>query len=406
MWSDSPHRRWFRWLAGGLLLMGLLVVILLLFRSEVSVRTVTVSRQYPTDAMTTLVSSGYVTAQRKASVASKITSRLDWLGVEEGTPVQQGQVLALLEGADAEAALQRTIAEESAARAAVARAAAEAADATRNERRFAALDGAGVIARADYDAVVTRMTVATAVHKAALDALAAATASRHVAEINHEYTRIRAPFSGVVLTKNADVGDIVTPLGAAANAKASVVTIADLSSLLVESDVSESSVGKVRAGMPCEIVLDALPGERFAGRVHIIVPTADRSKASVLVKVRFDVLDPRVLPEMSSRVSFLDRVPESGERTARLAVSVDALLPASGASQVTTGGTTGPDGGERLADREVFVVREGRVQRVSVRLGARFGDVVEVLEGLTEGAKVVLTPPAGLRDGDRVRSGA
>ena len=127
------------------------------------------------------------------------------------------------------------------------------------------------------------------------------------AKVAVEYTQIRAPFDAVVLTKNADVGDIVTPIGAAANAKAAVVTIADMDSLRVEADVSESNLEKVKVGQPCEIQLDALPETRFPGQVHMIVPTADRSKATVMVKVRFLDPDPRILPEMSAKVAFLSR---------------------------------------------------------------------------------------------------
>ncbi len=136
-----------------------------------------------------------------------------------------------------------------------------------------------------------------------------------------EYTLIRAPFDAVVLTKNADVGDIVTPFGAAANAKAAVVTIADMGSLQVEVDVSESNIEKVKKGQPCEIQLDALPEARFRGAVHMIVPTADRSKATVLVKVRFLDKDPRILPEMSAKVAFLER-PVAAEKRSRALRSI------------------------------------------------------------------------------------
>ena len=122
-----------------------------------------------------------------------------------------------------------------------------------------------------------------------------------------DYTLIRAPFDGVILTKNADVGEVVAPFGSSINAKAAVVTMADLDSLIVEADVSEINLEKVKKGQPCEIQLDSLPGMRFAGQVHMIVPTADRSKATVLTKVKFLEKDERVLPEMSAKVAFLTR---------------------------------------------------------------------------------------------------
>ena len=135
----------------------------------------------------------------------------------------------------------------------------------------------------------------------------ASNAALEGANVAIEYTLIRAPFDAIVLTKNADIGDIVTPIGAAANAKAAVVTIADMNSLEVEADVSESNLSQIRVGQPCEIQLDALPQARFRGAVHMIVPTADRSKATVMVKVRFVDKDPRILPEMSAKVAFLSR---------------------------------------------------------------------------------------------------
>ncbi len=379
----TSRRRW-PWLLAVAVLVGAAVAARLLFPAEREVRLAVVARVYPTQSMTTLVSSGYVTAQRKASVASKITSRLEWLGVEEGSRVTAGQVLARLESDDARAALDRVHANERAARADIDRTAAELTDARRNHARMRKLLAENVISQADQDTAETRALTADAAARAARDGLAAATAARREAETQLEYCFIRAPFDAVVLTKNADVGDIITPLGAAANAKASVVTIADMGSLLVETDVSESSVGRVTPGAPCEIALDALPDTRFPGKVHIIVPTADRSKASVMVKVAFDALDPRVLPEMSARVAFLERVPSADERRPRPAVPVTAVRG---------------DGDARA----VFVVRDGRAQRVPVRTGMALGDAVELLSGPAEGERVVAVPPADLADGDRVR---
>ena len=137
---------------------------------------------------------------------------------------------------------------------------------------------------------------------------------------------IRAPFDAIVLTKNADIGDIVTPIGAAANAKAAVVTIADMNSLEVEADVSESNLSQIRVGQPCEIQLDALPHARFRGAVHMIVPTADRSKATVMVKVRFIDKDPRILPEMSAKVAFLSRPVTAEDQKPRTALNQAALV--------------------------------------------------------------------------------
>ncbi|MBE0597984.1 MAG: efflux RND transporter periplasmic adaptor subunit, partial [Desulfuromonadales bacterium] len=204
------------------------------------------------------------------------------------------------------------------------------------------------------------------------------------AEVAVDYTRLRAPFDAVVLTKNADVGDIVTPIGAAAEARAAVVTVADLESLQVEADVSESNLAQVRVGQPTEIELDALPESRFAGEVHMIVPTADRSKATVMVKVRFLERDPRVLPEMSARVAFLQRPLGSDERHPRLALPQAALI-------------------ERRGETVVFRVSGQQAAAVPVTTGIVLGDLVEV-SGVQADDRVVLRPPSSLQDGDRVKT--
>ena len=203
--------------------------------------------------------------------------------------------------------------------------------------------------------------------------------------ISRDYQAVRAPFDGVVLTKNADVGDIVSPLAAAANAKAAVVTLADMGSLEVEADVSEANLGKVWMGQPCEILLDALPEARFPGVLHIIVPTADRSKGSVMVKVQFAARDKRVLPEMSAKVAFLEHAVQPGEGKPRV-----ALLPS---SVVTRDGRS-----------FVFVVSGDKVVQTPVTLGAKIGDMVEVAAGVKAGERIAVKPLDKLHDGSRIKT--
>jgi RND family efflux transporter MFP subunit len=176
----------------------------------------------------------------------------------------------------------------------------------------------------------------------------------------------------------------VTPLGAAANAKAAVVTIADLKSLQVEADVSETNLGLVKVGQPCEIQLDALPDSRFRGVVHTIVPTIDRSKATVMVKVRFVEKDPRILPEMRAKVSFLSRPVKEGEEQPRTVVIPSAL--------VTTGDK-----------KTVFVVQGDKVTETPITVGPLLGDRMEVLSGVKAGDRVVIKPPKRLRNGSRIK---
>ncbi|MHB8843501.1 MAG: efflux RND transporter periplasmic adaptor subunit [Nitrospirota bacterium] len=336
----------------------------------VEVDTAVVSRVYPSQSHTLLNASGYVVAQRKAAVASKATGRLEWLGVEEGSRVRTGEVIARLENRDVLAASDQAVAGVNSAK-------AELADAEQNYKRMKELREKGFVSQSDLDSADTRL-------KRSQAALTGAEAALRSAQVAVEYTLIRAPFDAVVLTKNADVGDIVTPLGAAANAKAAVVTIADMTSLQVEVDVSESNLAKVKAGQPCEIQLDALPDSRFRGAVHMIVPTADRSKASVMVKVRFVDRDPRILPEMSARVAFLEREMKDNEKAPRTAVNPAALVT-------------------RNSSTIVFVVQDEKAVETAVTLGSRIGDGIEVLDGLKPGEKVVLNPPKKLKNGSVVK---
>lgn len=350
----------------------------------IDVEVATVSEAYPYQAYTLLNASGYVVAQRKAAVAAKTTSSLEWLGVEEGSRVRKGEVIARLEGKDVAAARLQASANLKVSEANLSQAKAELHDAGLAFDREKELLRDGVVAKADYDAADARYRKAKAGVAGGGYAVKAARDALKSADVAVEYTLIRAPFDGVVLTKDADVGDIITPLGAAANAKASVVTIADMRSLQVEADVSESNLEKVRVGQPCEISLDALPEERFRGAVHMIVPTADRSKATVLVKVRFVDLDKRILPEMSAMVAFLSRPVAAGERKPETAISPAAIAT-------------------RKGRKVVFVVKGDRVVETPVKTGAAVGDLIEVSSGVKAGDKVVLKPLDKLSDGSKVK---
>jgi RND family efflux transporter MFP subunit len=359
-------------------------LLLMLFGNPAAeVEVATVSSVYPSQAFTLLSASGYVVAQRKAAVASKATGRLEWLGVEEGSRVKAGQVIARLENRDVLAARDQAEANLDTARAATEQAKADLDNAQINFSRSKNLLAKGFIAKADYDNAETQFKRAQAVYEGSKSALNAAQAALTAAEVAVEYTLIRAPFNAVVLTKDADVGDIVTPLGAAANAKAAVVTIADMTSLQVEVDVSESNIEKVKPGQPCEIQLDALPDTRFQGVVHMIVPTADRTKASVLVKVRFLDKDSRVLPEMSARVGFLERPVTKEEQQLKTGINPKAVIARNGG-------------------QFVFVVRGDRAVETPVKTGEAIGDLLEVIEGVKPGDKVVADPPKKLRNGSKI----
>lgn len=386
--KDVRPRRRKRVVYGGLavVLVGLALYVYSqgLLTSGISVEVAVVSEVYPSQALTVLDASGYVVAQRKAAVASKVTGRLVELTVEEGSSVREGQVIARLENDDAVAARDQALQSLNATRAKVDAAEAELKNATLDFERNQRLLATRSISRSRYDSAENRYRSAVAGMAAAEAEVKAAEAALRGADVALDYTLIRAPFDAVVLTKNADVGDLVTPIGAAADARASVVTIADMSTLQVETDVSEQNLGLVSLEQPCEIRLDALPDNRFRGEVHAIVPTVDRSKATIMVKVRFFDKDPRILPEMSAKVSFLSRALEMDEKKPRPSVIRSALV----------------QGNEGMT---VFLVKGNRVVQNEVRMGARFGDVVEIVEGVNVGDRVVIKPPKGLRGGSRIK---
>ncbi len=355
-----------------------------LFSPVVEVEVATASLVYPSQTFTLLNASGYVVAQRKAAVASKATGRLEWLGVEEGSRVKSGELLARLDNRDLVAGRDQAAAALVTSRTALDGAKAEFHDATLSYNRQKDLISQGITARADFDIAEARYHRALAAVAGATSSIKGAEAALSVAEVAIEQTRIRAPFDGVVLTKNADVGDIVTPLGAAANAKAAVVTLADMESLMVETDVAEANLEKVTVGQSCEILLDAFPTTRFRGLVHTIVPTADRSKATVMVKVRFVERDHRILPEMSAKVAFLERPVKAEEQKPRTALKPAAVASRDGRSVV-------------------FKVTGNRVVESPVRLGALFGELQEVTSGIKAGEKVVLKPLEKLSNDSRIK---
>ncbi len=378
-----PKRPWQRWTLAAAAVIALMVLYRQVLPAAIEVEMSSVSLVHPSLAVTDINSSGYVTAQRKASVASKTTARLVWLGVEEGSVVRTGEVIAKLESDDVLASHDKAESSHKASQALVEHSRSELADASANYRRMKRLLEEQIISQSDFDAAEARYKKARASVDNSSWSAGASRAAMRESRAALEYTLLRAPFDAVVLTKNADIGDIVTPLGASASAKASVATVADMASLLVETDVSESSVGKVKKGQPCEITLDALPDERFPGFVHMIVPTADRTKASVLVKVKFRSLDPRVLPEMSAKVAFLSRDLADDERRARPAAPKAAVAKR---------------GGKNL----VFAVDNGVATAVEVTTGAEMGDFVELEVGPEPGTRVVLNPPAELDNGSTV----
>jgi RND family efflux transporter MFP subunit len=350
-------------------------------RLSVAVGTAVVA--YPAQAYTLFNATGYVVPQRKADVASKATGRLETLEIKEGSRVVTGQIIARLENGDLLAAAERAVANVALARAELVEARATLTEARLALTRSKTLVDKRFVSSEIHDAAVARFEKAAAGVERARAAVAVAEAARLEAQVAVEYTLIRAPFDGVILSKYADMGDMVAPFATTSQSKGAVVSLADMGSLEVEADVSESDLAKTGIGQPCEVELDALPGARLQGAVASIVPKVDRSKATVLVKIRFIDLDPRILPDMSAKVAFLSQGPTPEERQAVVSVPVGAVV-------------------SREGKAIVFVLREGQVAEVAIETGARLGDHVVVVGGVASGDRVVLDPPEDLSSGAEV----
>jgi len=271
-----------------------------------------------------------------------------------------------------------------AARASLEQALAEERDATAQLKRNQDLLAKGFVSAASVDTAKARADKATAGVVNARAAIGSAEAAARNAAVSVDYTVIRAPFDGVILSKSANVGDLVTPFSSAADSKGAVVSMADMSTLEVEADVAESSLSKINVGQPAEIILDALPDARFRGRISRIVPTVDRAKATVMTKVKFDVIDPRILPEMSAKVSFLSQEVSAEQQQPLLAVAADAIV-------------------QRDGQPVVFVMRDGVAVMVPVVPGKKIGDLTAITGNVKSGEKAVARPPDNLASGALVK---
>jgi RND family efflux transporter MFP subunit len=399
--SAAPLRRrkplWKRawvWLLA-LLAIGAAAALVSQRGRPMAVEIATVANAYPSQAVAVLNATGRVVAARRASVSSKATGRLEWLGVEEGQRVAEGEVIARLENRDVAASREQAAAGVKAAEANLAQGQAELADAAVALKRARELAQKDFVSGAAVDTAEARFNKAQAAIRTLEAQIAVAQANLRVATVAFDQTLVRAPFTGIVLTKNANVGDILTPFSSASGTTGAVVTMADMSTLEVEADVSEASIARIAVGQPAEIQLDAFAELRLAGSVSRIVPTVDRSKATLLVKVRFDETDPRVLPDMSAKVAFLSRRLAAAERTPVPALRPEAIVRAGGEEavfvvQAAAGASADKGAGKAVAG--------GRVARTTVKSGERIGELVRI-DGLAAGTRVVVNPPADLADG-------
>ena len=316
---------------------------------------------------------GYVVARTTASVSAKIAGRMEYLSVTEGSHVKKGQVIARIESGIYSAEVE-------AAQAQIGEARAQLSQAERDLERAQALRKQDLIPPAELENVVTRVEVLKA-------GINTARAQKRIADATLENTLVRAPFDGTVLRKDAEVGEIVSPASAGGGlTRTAIVTMADLGTLEVEVDVNEAYIAQIHNGDEARITLDAYSDTSFAGHVRQVVPTADRQKATVLVKVAILDRDPRILPEMGAKVVFaVSPGTPAASAPVRITVPRAAVVREAGGARV-------------------WVVEKDRAASRTVELGRENEDSIEIRSGLSGGESVVLNPPAGLKEGAQVRA--
>jgi RND family efflux transporter MFP subunit len=347
------------------------------FKTEVSLTEVALVS--PAQAQVQLTSTGYVVPQVQVDLSSKVVGRVDKANVHEGSTVKAGQVLFELDASDQRVAVASAQARVAAARARTATARAQLAEVVQQRDREKRLADTGAIAQATADDLAARAKSLEEQVRAADADVTAAQAEVNALSTNLANTTIRAPIDGTVINKPLLPGDVVSP-------GTSMVKIADFTSIVVETDVPEGRLQRVKKGGPCEIVLDAYPDKRWRGEVVEVSPQLNRAKASATVKVRFLDRDDTVLPEMAARVSFLDAPLDQ----AKLKEPPKRILPGSAVA-------------ERAGAKVVFVADQGKVRMVPVTLGAPFGDGFEIAGGLEPGTKLVSQPPETLGDGQPIK---
>lgn len=346
------------------------------------VRTATV-REAGSGAGAVLNASGYVTARRQATVSSKITGKVIEVLVEEGMRVRKGQVLARLDDVTRRANLALTEAQLTAAQHALAETEVRLKEAEINLRRAQRLTAEGVSSQAALDAAEAEVDSLKA--RLALGREEVAVAERQVAVQQRELddTVIRAPFNGVAISKDAQPGEMISPVSAGGGfTRTGICTIVDMESLEIEVDVNESYITRVSEGQPVEATLDAYPDWRIPAKVITTIPAADRQKATVRVRIGFEQLDPRILPDMGVKVTFLGQE-QAEQARPRLLVPKAAVRN---------------EGGRDV----VYVVSQERAERRAVRLGAMEGEQVEVISGVSAGEQIVVEGGENLQDGGKV----
>jgi RND family efflux transporter MFP subunit len=379
----APKKRRWPWVVGGLVLL-VVVLGMLMGGRPVEVETAVARSAAEGGPASVLDASGYVTARRIATVSSKITGKVKEVMIEEGQHVTEGQVLATLDAADATAARQLAAAQLAASESNLADGRAQLAFAEQEVRRLTQLNSQKLIATQQLDSAVATRDSARARLAFLGRQVQVSRDQLAIAGIGTDNTIIRAPFTGVIVDKAAQPGEMISPIsGGGGSIRTGIGTLVDMDSLEVQVDVNEAYIGRVQPKMPVEAVLNAYPDWKIPAEVIAIIPTADRSKATVKVRIALKSKDPRIVPDMGVRVSFLD-TPKPG-------------APTPTGVWVPTRAVAGKD-----KDAAVFVVTDGKARKVAVTTG-EVRDVDTLLTaGLKGGETVVLSPPDKLRDGAKV----
>jgi RND family efflux transporter MFP subunit len=382
--NARPSRAWI-WILVAAVIIGLLAVGPSVVRGRaVVVRTEPAREAGSGGGRTVLNASGYVVARREATVSSKVTGKVIEVLVEEGMKVEENQVLARLDDTNVKASLRVAEAELEAAKAARAETRARLDEAERQFRRITALTEEKVASPSDLDRAEAEVNSLKA--RLELQQAQVSVAEKQVALWQQQLddTIIRAPFSGIAVTKNAQPGEMISPMSAGGGfTRTGIGTLVDMNSLEIEVDVNESFINRVQPGQPVEAALDAYPEWKIPSKVFAIIPTADRQKSTVKVRVKFDQLDPRMLPQMGVKVAFRGAAEGANASGA-------VVVPKAAVRQ---------DGGRDV----VFVVRDGRAERRAVTTSGTLDQEVTIATGVAQGERVVVEGPTTLMEGTRVR---
>jgi len=356
----------------------------------IEVEAATVSERAAGTQASVLNASGYVTARRRATVSSKVTGKVIEVNVEEGMEVREGQVLARLDDSTLQAALKLYRAQLEAAKRQIPESDVRLAQARVQLQRQERLRKEGLNTPNDIDNAKAEVDSLAARIESAQEQVKVAESQIAMQQTAIDDTVIRAPFSGVAISKDAQVGEMISPVSAGGGfTRTGICTVVDMRSLEIEVDVNESYINRVRAAQPVTAVLDAYPDYQIPAHVIAVVPTADRQKATVLVRIGFKQLDPRILPDMGVKVTFLREADSAAAAASQSAAQSVTLVP-QGAVKTDAGTTF------------VFLVNGQTVERRAVKIGGTDGDRVEVLAGLKGGDRVVVAPPPGLAAGKEI----